>query len=175
MTLLLASWAQPAPTVAIEHVNVVDVRAATIHADQTVVLRGRQIEAVGKVAPAGARRIDGRGNYLIPGRWDMPGHLGLIGPASYQLLLAKGVTGLREMECSSRDFERLKQYRAEAASGKTVGPDLVATAEAVERRGAAKPAPFGVENAVDARAAVDRLQKIGADFVTVGPDVPRPA
>ncbi len=176
MLLLLASWGQTVPVVAIEHVTVVDVHAATIHADQTVLVRGQRIEAVSRAAaPEGARHINGRGKYLIPGLWDMHVHLGMIGPDSFQLYLANGIVGLREMECSLPEFERLKQYRAELASGKTVGPQLVATAEAIEGRGPAKPAPFGVENAADAQAAVDRQREIGADFVTIGSDVPRPA
>ena len=38
--LLLACRTQAATAVVIEHVNVVDVRVATIYADQSVVLRG---------------------------------------------------------------------------------------------------------------------------------------
>lgn len=174
--LLLASQAQAASAIAIEHVNVVDVRAATIYAGQIVVVRGQRIEEVGtKEVPKGARRINGRGKYLIPGFWDRHVHLGMIGPGSFQIYLANGITGMREMESSLPDFDRLKQYRAEVASGKTVGPELVATAEAIEARGPRKPAPFGIQNAADARSAVDRLRETGADFVTVGGDVPRQA
>ncbi|MGB9619454.1 MAG: amidohydrolase family protein, partial [Armatimonadota bacterium] len=177
MLLLLASRAQAAPAVAIEHVNVVDVRAATIYADQTVVVRGMRIEAVGRAAPPqGARRINGRWKYLIPGLWDMHVHLGVIGPGWFLIYLANGITGMREMESSQEGaFDRLKQYRAEVASGKTVGPELVFTAKAIEAHGPGKPLPFGVTNAVDARAAVDQLGRIGVDFVTIGGDVPRPA
>lgn len=174
--LLLACRVQAATAVVVEHVNVVDVRTATIYAGQTVVIRGERIEEVGRTAgPKGARRIDGRGKYLIPGLWDMHVHLGVIGPGSFQIYLANGIIGVREMESSLPEFDRLKLYRADAASGKTVGPELVATGEAIEAQGPGKPAPFGIQNAADARSAVDRLREIGADFVTVGGDVPRQA
>jgi cytosine/adenosine deaminase-related metal-dependent hydrolase len=174
--LLLALQAKAAPDIAIEHVNVVDVRAATIYADQTVVVRGQRVGEVGKTAaPKGARRINGRGKYLIPGLWDMHVHLGMIGSGSFQIYLANGITGMREMESSLPEFDRLKQYRVDVASGKTVGPELVATTEAIESRGPGKPAPFGVQNAVEARSVVDLLREVGADFVTVGGDVPRQA
>ena len=40
--------------------------------DVSVVVRGGLIEQVGKVAaPEGARVVDGRGKFLIPGLWDM--------------------------------------------------------------------------------------------------------
>ena len=174
--LLLACRVQAATAVVVEHVNVVDVRTATIYAGQTVVIRRERIEEVGRTAaPKGARRIDGRGKYLIPGLWDMHVHLGVIGPGSFQIYLANGIIGVREMESSLPEFDRLKLYRADAASGKTVGPELVATGEAIEAQGPGKPAPFGIQNAADARSAVDRLREIGADFVTVGGDVPRQA
>jgi hypothetical protein len=99
----------------------------------------------------------------------------MTGSGSFQIYLANGITGMREMESSLPEFDRLKQYRAQVASGKTVGPELVATAEAIEARGPRKPAPFGIHNAADARSAVDRLRGTGADFVTVGGDVPRQA
>jgi len=174
--LLLALQAKAAPDIAIEHVNVVDVRTATIHADQTVVVRGQRVEEVRKTAaPKGARRINGRGKYLIPGLWDMHVHLGMIEAGSVQIYLANGITGMREMGCSLLEFDRLKQYRAEVASGRMVGPELVATSEAIEARRPSKPAPFGVQDAADARSAIDQLRETGADFVTVGGDVPRQA
>jgi hypothetical protein len=176
VSLLFGCSAQAATPIVLQHVNVVDVRAATVHFDQSVVLRGERIEAVGSTAaPEGARQINGRGKYLIPGIWDMHVHLGMIGAGWFHIYLANGITGLREMESSLPEYDRLKQYRAEVLSGKTVGPELVATAEAIEARGPRKPAPFGVENAPDARAAVDRLREMGADFVIVGGNVPRPA
>jgi hypothetical protein len=160
----------------IEHVNVVDVRAAAIHLDQTVVIRGKRIEQVGQAATTkGASRIDGHGKYLIPGLWDMHVHLGAINRDSFQIYLANGIIGLREMASSPPEFTRLKLYRTEVASGKTVGPQLVATAVGIEGPSPGKARPFAAQDATDARMAVDLLRKMGADFVTVGGDVSREA
>jgi hypothetical protein len=176
LLFLLSPWASAARAVLIEHVNVVDVRASAIHFDQTVVIRGERIERVRKAAPTkGTKRIDGRGKYLIPGLWDMHVHLGAINRDSFQIYLANGIIGLREMASSPAEFSRLKLYRTDVASGKTVGPQLVATAEGIEGPNSGKVPPFGAQDATDARTAVDLLRKIGADFVTVGGDVSREA
>ena len=54
------------------------VASGTVRADQTVVAEGGRITACDAAArvrtPAGARVIDGRGRYLIPGLWDMHVH-----------------------------------------------------------------------------------------------------
>ncbi len=98
LLLLLSLQGQAAQSVVIVHVNVVDVRAATIHADQTVVIRAEHIEEIGRTAAIkGAKHIDGRGKYLIPGLWDMYVHLGAVDLESFQIYLANGITGLREM------------------------------------------------------------------------------
>ena len=67
------------PSVAFVDVSVVPMDDARILAAQTVVVRGGSIVAMGPAGqiavPAGARRIDGRGKYLMPGLADMHAHL----------------------------------------------------------------------------------------------------
>ena len=74
-TLLLLLQAPPPPAVAITHVTVIDGSNPAPRPDQTVVLRGRHIVAVGPAPataiPRGSRVLDGRGRFLIPGLWDM--------------------------------------------------------------------------------------------------------
>jgi imidazolonepropionase-like amidohydrolase len=85
---------------ALAHVTVVDVRSGSAKRDMTVVILGSRIESV---APTRATRIskqsqvvDGRGQYLIPGLWDMHIHVGSDDHA-LRLLLAAGITGARDM------------------------------------------------------------------------------
>ena len=76
------AWSQPiAPSlpVAFEHVTVIDATGAPPAHDMTVITIDRRIAAIGPSAaagvPANARRIDGKGRFLIPGLWDMHVHL----------------------------------------------------------------------------------------------------
>src|SRR6266851_5181228 len=62
-------------TLAITNVSVIPMTSETVLKDVTVVIRNGRIAFVGPSAaasiPSGARRIDGRGKYLIPGLADM--------------------------------------------------------------------------------------------------------
>jgi len=53
--------------------------------------------------PPGVRVVDGKGQFLIPGLWDMHTHLQAVGDASLLLYIANGVTGIRDMG-SDLDF-----------------------------------------------------------------------
>ena len=83
--------------------NVVDTRAGSLESDETVVMSGNKIKSVNlsKSAPlpSGTRVIDCRGDYLIPGLWDM--HVHSEGdPQVLGLLLAAGITGARDIVSS---------------------------------------------------------------------------
>jgi imidazolonepropionase-like amidohydrolase len=71
----------------------------------TVVIEQDQIAAIGpgnKVkAPAGSRSVDGRGEFLIPGLWDVHVHAFAAESGGktwmYPLSLVNGVVGVRVM------------------------------------------------------------------------------
>lgn len=146
--------ASPAPyetrATAFTHVNVVTMTDETVRADQTVVVRNGRIAAIGEAGrvriPFGARRIEGRGRYLLPGLADMHMHLpyGDGGradiPAVLQLYVANGVTTVMNLLGLPEHFEA----RARVASGEWLGPEIwtsgffvnqpfVTTPEEVER------------------------------------------
>src|SRR5580765_8026110 len=108
----------PAPLV-LRHVHVVDVRAGVLLDDQTVVVEGGRIAAVGKAgsvsAPPGAKTVDAGANYLIPGLWDMHVHAAWKGVDEVfaPLFVANGVTGVREM-FGSMDVVRAWKARSES-------------------------------------------------------------
>ncbi len=62
-------------SIAITHVSVIDVASGATRPDNTVLVSGNRITYVGPAAsariPPGARVIDGRNKFLIPGLWDM--------------------------------------------------------------------------------------------------------
>ena len=98
-----------APQVALEHVDVIDGSGGAIRRDQTVILTGDQISAVGAAAaitaPSSTRRLDLRGHTVIPGIVGMHNHLfyAADGGQRYvseaqgfaRLYLAAGVTSIR--------------------------------------------------------------------------------
>src|SRR5262249_3113617 len=96
-----AARAEDAPpgALAITAVTVIDATGAPARPNMTVVVTGDRITAVGKSGevgvPKGARVMDGKGKYLIPGLWDM--HVHTTGPSFLPLYLANGVTRVPHM------------------------------------------------------------------------------
>ncbi|MBN1210576.1 MAG: amidohydrolase family protein [Myxococcaceae bacterium] len=119
------------PVVAFVGVSVLPLDSERVLADQTVVVRGERIVAVGPAAstpvPQGATRVDGKGRYLMPGLADMhihllPGEGTLADPAGQQLalLLANGVTTARALVAAPTALA----LRERVARGEVLGPTL---------------------------------------------------
>jgi predicted amidohydrolase YtcJ len=111
ITLLVVFSSRAASQVSITHVSVVDVERGTVQTDRTVVIEDDRIRAITTGAPAGAsgtRTIDARGAYMIPGLWYMHVHLGMAGRSALALLVANGVTGVRDM---GGKFDLVRSWR----------------------------------------------------------------
>ena len=153
---------------AFTNVTVIDGRSPQPRENRTVVIRGNRIVAEGPATsvkvPAGARVIDGRGKFLIPGLWDM--HVHTVMPGGRLVLplyIANGVTGVRDM---AGDWATIKAWRAEIAAGSLIGPRIVASGPYLE--GGDQPIPhILVRSPADAAPAVDSLVRLGVDFIKV--------
>ena len=172
----------PGRTAAIQNVTVIDTYTGTRLADQTVLIEGNQITRVGAAAtlsvPAGARRIDGRGKFLIPGLWQMHGHdlqhYGIDYGASmapFQLFIANGVTGLRDMGSTLDQLFVGKKRIQESA---IAAPRIVAAGPLLE--GPQTPNPPDSPNAAlmiglgwpgEGRLIVDALVLAGVDLLKI--------
>ena len=110
--------------VVIENVTVISMDDGPPLANATVVIRGRHVEsvAVGLAAPSGARIIDGRGKYLIPGLFEMHAHTSKTRSSALGLYVANGVTTVRDV---GGDHEELLQWRREVRNDTRVGPRLI--------------------------------------------------
>ena len=156
------------PSLAFTHVTVIDGTSSTPRRDQTVVVRGNRIVSVSPSRsariPAGARIVNGRGKFLIPGLWDMHVHTAVIGGGEVlSLYVANGVTGVRDM---AGDWPTLTAYRDDVANGLLVGPRIVASGPYLE--GGDIPIPHILARTPDeGRAGVDSLVRLGVDFVKV--------
>jgi imidazolonepropionase-like amidohydrolase len=104
------------------HARVLDVERGKWLADQTVVVVGDSITAVGPAKstkiPAGAEVVDLAGKALMPGMVDMHAH---IGNADGVLDLASGVTTARDV---GNDPDRLDDFKARYDEGTAIGPHL---------------------------------------------------
>src|SRR5688572_3245916 len=189
---LACARAQP-PTVAIRGVTVIDVSDGSLRPDQTVLLAGNRIAAVGPtqevVLPDDAEVVEAAGRYLIPGLWDMHVHsvaaVDSANPAiaaqdwHFLLFLAHGVTGVRNMGDGTVDvtLELSKLIRRQLAEGSLRGPPRFLTAgptiDGDPYLGRSRK--LVVPNAPDARAAVERLAANGADLIKVYENLSREA
>ncbi len=92
----------------------------------SVLVRGDRIDYVGPTAtlPAApdARVVDGRGRFLIPGLIDMHTHVSKTRGSSLSLLVAAGVTTVRDL---GGDHDELLMWRREIDAGTRVGPRLL--------------------------------------------------
>lgn len=166
--------------IAFTHVNVIDATGSPLQTGMTVVVEGRRITAFRKDGrgqiPKNARVIDARGKYLIPGLWDMHVHeiFGAWLPKNEEIIpllfVANGITGVRDM---GGDLEPLKQWRADIASGKMVGPRMVISGPMLDGPVPQFPSSVQIRNARDGRKAVDDLIRGGADFIKIQSLIPR--
>lgn len=134
------------PVIALEHVRVIDGTGAAAQADQTIVISGGRITAIGKAGavpvPADANRMDMTGYTALPGLVGMHDHLfypaggGLYHDMPFtfpRLYLALGVTTIRTTG-SIEPYTDLEIKRA-IDEGKIPGPKMNATGPYLEGEG----------------------------------------
>ncbi|HEX2189359.1 MAG TPA: amidohydrolase family protein [Longimicrobiaceae bacterium] len=166
-------------TLAITNVAVVPMTSDTVLRGATVLVRDGRIVAVGPVrsvaVPAGARRIDGRGRYLIPGLADMHTHLysdgevpDSVAPHELGVMLANGITAARLMIGTPEHLA----LRRDVESGRLRGPQLWVASPQF----AGKQYENGrvVTTPEEARAAVREVADAGYDFVKLTLHITRP-
>src|SRR5689334_8449176 len=90
---------EPARSLAISDVTVIDVLTGRLRPGVTVLIQGERIAATGSgiAIPKDAARVLGTGKFLLPGLWDMHSHHQGTGADWLDLFVAKGVIGTRDM------------------------------------------------------------------------------
>jgi hypothetical protein len=150
-------------SIAFVHVNVVPMDRERVLHDQTVVVDGNRIVAVGSSIepPAQAAVIDGGGTaYLSPGLADM--HTHADSARDMALYLANGVTTVLNMGEASNEF--LAQVRPAVERGDKPGPHIHA---AFLVDGSPRYGHFTVTTADEARAIVRLAKTNGYEFIKV--------
>jgi len=169
----------------IRQATVVDVEHARTQPNQSVVVRGADIVAVGEDKAIARqwrapRQVDAKGRYLIPGLWDMHVHFG-GGPelieenkALLPLYIAHGITTIRD---ASGDLPaQVLQWRGQIRDGSLMGPQLFTSGAKIEGVKPVWKGTIEVGNQADLDAAFVRLKEDRVDFVkitdsTLSPDL----
>ncbi len=176
---------RPAP-VAIVGVSVIDPASARpVATGQTIVVAGGLIRAIGPsgsiAIPREARRIPAQGEFVIPGLWDAHVHFMNTGVSALPLLLAQGVTSVREM---GGYIDSTRAWQARMRAGTLAGPRIITPGPVLESprylqgvrdrsvrdpRLAIRVLPYrlSVGDSLDAARAIDSLVKLHVDFVKV--------
>ncbi|WP_243450943.1 amidohydrolase family protein [Sphingosinicella sp. CPCC 101087] len=114
--------AQPAPSTLFVNVNVVPMDRERVLRGQSVLIRDGRIAAIGPrvTTPEGARVIDGRGAYLLPGLADM--HVHVRDRETLAMLLASGITTALDLGEAPNPI--VGRTRASIERGDIPGPRL---------------------------------------------------
>lgn len=171
--LLFICLAVPAaaqePWLAIEGGTVFDGTGA-LHRNTTILIRGQRIEQVGRAdqvgVPAGARRLDARGKFILPGFVDLHFHYDpRTSPWLPLHFLAHGVTTLREM---GNWIEDNQQWLADTRAQGLPTPRLLYTGPILDGTHPAYPdGSFVLLDAMDARRVTNQLIDQGATSLKV--------
>lgn len=176
---LLLLTASGKGAIAITNVTLIDGTGRSPVAGQTVIIEDDRFSFVGAAGqakvPTGAKVVDGKGKYVIPGLWDMHTHLDdpellEVKPTKTEkelqlpLLIANGVTGVRDM---GGDLALMKDWRRRIEDGKLLGPRLYFTGPLVDGPKPMWPASVAVATPAEGRKAVQELKRQGADLIKV--------
>lgn len=172
---MLAKAGDEPQVLAITHAAVIDPATGSLRTDQTVVIAAGRIQQVVPSAnyqpEKGAKLLEARGKYLIPGLWDMHVHIaGISADPNWSknvilpLLIAQGITGVRDM---GGDLSVLRSWKQDIEAGKLIGPHIFAGGPMIVPSGKKTPEQWPITNVDEARAAVRELKGQGADFIKI--------
>ena len=141
--------------IAFVHANVIPMNREVVLEDQTVVIAGGKIASIAPSAkaalPAGAKAIDARGKYLLPGLTDA--HVHLQTPIEFPVYLANGVTTVYNLDGRPAHLA----WRKKIAAGERIGPAIFSPG----------PIFFQATTAEEAVRKVDEQAALGYDAVKI--------
>ena len=150
-----------APVVALVHARLVDGTGTAARDDQTIIIRGENVAAVGRTGtvpiPADARTIDLTGKTVIPGLIGLHDHMyyggmRFMGVSYPRLFLSAGVTTIRTT--GSVDAYQELNLKRRIDSLQIPGPSIVVTGPYLQGPGAGPGAMKPLAGPEDARRMV---------------------
>ena len=164
--------AQP-KSLAITGVTIIDMTGGPARRDRTVVIRGGRIASIepdsGGAAIVGARRIRARGKFLIPGLWDMHVHLSWSKGSALPVLVANGITGVRDMGGSLPEIDA---WRTLISAGILRGPRIFRVGPILNGQ-KFNAYQMVTGNPDETRGVARALKEAGVDFLKVHRRMPR--
>jgi hypothetical protein len=160
---------KPSGALAIRYVRTFDSQNAVVREDQMVVVKGRRIVSAGMDpggAPAGAEVIDGTGQTLLPGLFDMHAH---FSDDQGLLNIACGVTTVRDL---GNNMDRLLRWKREMDAGEIIGPRVVLAGVMDGRGPFAGPTDVLVNTEEEARAAILKYKAAGYIQIKIYSSIP---
>ena len=151
----------------ITNVNVVDVKTGEILKNKTIAIDSNRISAIYDNEIVGSDStivIDGRGKYLIPGLWDMHSHYKWNRIDADPILIANGITGVREMWGDMPEYVRIPKNTPQEG---VVSPDIYFAADFIDGNPPAFPGSLIVTNSDEAVVAVNNQMEKKVDFLKV--------
>ncbi|GAB4241104.1 MAG: amidohydrolase family protein [Ekhidna sp.] len=163
---------------AILNVSVVDVEEGAIQPGMDIVIKGDKIAEVvetGSKAIEASVQVDGTGQYLIPGLWDMHAHpddpeMWRMKPNEegrdllMPLFVLHGVTGIRDMAGS---LDVVNSWREKMANGTLLGPTIFAAGPLIDGPNPMWDGSIGIPSTAKVKSKVDSLIEAGVDFLKV--------
>ena len=151
----------------ITNVNIVDVKTGKILKNKTIAIDNNRITAIYDKEIGGSDStvvIDGKGKYLIPGLWDMHAHYKWNRIDTEPLLIANGITGVREMWGDMPEYVKVPKNTPQEG---VVSPDIYFAADFIDGNPPAFPGSLIVTNSAEAVAAVNNQVEKKVDFLKV--------
>jgi imidazolonepropionase-like amidohydrolase len=151
----------------ITNVNVVDVKTGEILKNKTIAIDSNRISAIyGNeiVSSDSTIVIDGKGKYIIPGLWDMHSHYKWNRVDTDPLLIANGITGVREMWGDMPEYVKIPKNKPQEG---VVSPDIYFAADFIDGNPPAFTGSLIVTNSDEAVAAVNNQMEKKVDFLKV--------
>lgn len=151
--------------IALVGATVIDGSGGDPKPDAVVLVRNGKIEAVtdrvGFSLPKHTTEIDVRGKWIIPGLIDAHAH---VAPWALTRYLAWGVTTVRDVH-GARDT--ILALRQRANLGGISSPRIYSAGAMIDGRPTTYADAIGVDDAADARKAVDQASVAGVDYIKV--------
>lgn len=188
--------------VAIIGTTIIDVTTGDVAPDATVLIEGDRVRAIGPASEvrvgSKVRRIDGSGQFLIPGLWDMHVHTitdEVTRKTFLPLFIAHGVTGVRDMSadcdtaCADDDVSDsteladylhpsrilVNQWIADIDSGDQIGPRFIGSSAVFDGPNTVWKSSYAIADADTARRRARDAASRGVDFLKAYSRLPREA
>ena len=155
------------PDLLVKNVAIVDAEQDTLLVRRFVAIEGDKISGIYETEPQvgdSTKIVDATGQYLIPGLWDMHTHYNWNYTYASPLLIAHGITGIREMWGV---MDTINHIRERSKAGSLLAPDIYSAGNIIDGTPAIWPGSAGVADAKAAIEEVDRQIEEKVDFFKV--------